>query len=74
MTYEAYETIRQLGIQWPAAQADVALIRQNIKHNDCYVLEIDGVIQATVTHLRYKTLDFITDLPFVIWFAVDPAN
>ncbi|KTS84347.1 GNAT family acetyltransferase, partial [Paenibacillus jamilae] len=42
--------------------------------NDCYVLEIDGVIQATVTHLRYKTLDFITDLPFVIWFAVDPAD
>ncbi|MDQ0050957.1 hypothetical protein J2T18_005304 [Paenibacillus polymyxa] len=73
MTYEAYEMIRQLGLQWPATQADVALIRENIKHNDCYVLEIDGGIQATVSHLKNKALDFIIDLPFVMWFAVDPA-
>ncbi|MEK5259865.1 hypothetical protein MKY75_11630 [Paenibacillus sp. FSL L8-0663] len=48
--------IRQLGLQWPATQADVALIRENIKHNDCYVLEINGVIQATVSHSKNKPL------------------
>ncbi|WP_318628454.1 hypothetical protein [Paenibacillus polymyxa] len=49
---------RQLGLQWPVTQADVALIRENIKHNDCYcyVLEINGVIQATVSHSKNKPL------------------
>ena len=70
VTYEAYETIRQLGLQWPAAQADVALILENIQNNDCYVLEVDGVMQATVSHLKNRALNFITDLPFVMWFAV----
>lgn len=73
VTYEAYETIRQLELRWPAAQADVALIQENIKNNDCYVLEVDSVIQATVSHLKNRALNFITDLPFVMWFAVDPA-
>nr|WP_229525232.1 GNAT family N-acetyltransferase [Paenibacillus farraposensis] len=40
----------------------MALNQENITNHDCYVLEVDGVIQV------------ITDLPFVMWFAVDPAT
>ncbi|WP_025682099.1 hypothetical protein [Paenibacillus maysiensis] len=36
VTYEAYETIRQLELKWPAAQADIPLIQENIKNNDCW--------------------------------------
>lgn len=75
ITYEAYVTIRELKLQWPAAYADVEQIRNNILNNKCYVLEQDGQIQATVTLADAEKLQFlgnVTDLPFVMWFAVDP--
>lgn len=75
ITYEAYVTIRELGLTWPAAHADLALIEDNITHNKCYVLEQDGLIVATVTLAdpeRVKELTAETGLPFIMWFAVDP--
>ncbi|MFC0329973.1 GNAT family N-acetyltransferase [Paenibacillus sepulcri] len=71
--YEAYATIRELELHWPAANADLALIEDNIRHNECYVLEIDGLITATVTLSKNGEIKSITDLPFIKWFAVDPA-
>jgi triosephosphate isomerase len=35
----AYEPIKQLGIRFPAATADIELVKNSIKHCSCYVLE-----------------------------------
>ncbi|MFD1887709.1 GNAT family N-acetyltransferase [Paenibacillus wenxiniae] len=73
--HAAYVTIRELELQWPAAHADVEQIRDNIIANKCYVLERDGDIVATITLAdpqRMKLLAEQMDLPFVMWFAVDP--
>lgn len=72
--YEAYVTIRELELHWPAANADLALIQDNIAKNECYVLEIDGEIKATVTLSKGEEVKAITELPFLKWFAVDPAS
>ncbi|MFC0215927.1 GNAT family N-acetyltransferase [Paenibacillus chartarius] len=71
--YEAYVTIRELELQWPAAHADLPLVQDNIVNNECYVLELDGTITATLT-LSKEPLARWGDsgLPFVKWFAVDP--
>lgn len=72
ITYRAYETIRELGLHWPAATADLALIKDNIAKNECYVLEIDGSVEATITLSRGEEIKALTELPFVKWFAVNP--
>ncbi|UOY92375.1 GNAT family N-acetyltransferase [Ectobacillus sp. JY-23] len=69
VTLRAYEPIRELGIQFPAATADLELVKHNIENHDCYVLEKDGVIAAT---LSVRAFEEVTDLPCVWWFAVDP--
>ncbi|WP_139998950.1 GNAT family N-acetyltransferase [Paenibacillus paridis] len=71
--YEAYITIRELELHWPAAHADLALIQDNIHSNECYVLEKDGVIAATVTLSKGEEVKAVTDFPFIKWFAVDPS-
>ncbi len=48
------------------------LIQDNIKLNECYVLELDGKIVATLTLSKDKPIRWNSDLPFVKWFAVDP--
>lgn len=70
--YEAYVTIRELELQWPAAHADLALVQDNIVKNECYVLELNGEIAATLTLLKEKFYLWDTGLPFLKWFAVDP--
>jgi GNAT superfamily N-acetyltransferase len=71
--YEAYVTIRELELHWPAAHADLALIQDNIRSNECYVLELNGVVTATVTLSKGNEVKAVTDFPFIKWFAVDPA-
>ncbi|WP_219835779.1 GNAT family N-acetyltransferase [Paenibacillus sp. R14(2021)] len=73
ITYDAYATIRELELHWPAANADLKLIQDNLSGHDCYVLELDGDIKATVTLSKGNELKGLTDLPFLRWFAVDPA-
>ncbi|MCR8634263.1 GNAT family N-acetyltransferase [Paenibacillus radicis (ex Xue et al. 2023)] len=70
--YEAYVTIRELQLQWPAANANLALVQDNILKNECYVLELDGEIAATLTLSKEKLNRWNIDLPFVKWFAVGP--
>lgn len=72
--YEAYSLIRELKLQWPAANADLAQIKDNITQNECYVLEADGTIVATVTLSKSSEVKAITDLPFIKWFAVHPSE
>ncbi|MCQ4086192.1 GNAT family N-acetyltransferase [Saccharibacillus sp. JS10] len=73
VTYAAYALIRELGLQWPAAHADYPMVLQNMEDNECYVLEKDGVVVATVTYSTSGEAKVITDLPFMKWFAVDPS-
>ncbi|MFC5449330.1 GNAT family N-acetyltransferase [Paenibacillus aestuarii] len=70
--YDAYVTIRELELKWPAAHADLEQIRDNIAKNECYVLEADGVIAATLTLSKEPLVRWDSDLPFVKWFAVHP--
>ncbi|MEW9701354.1 GNAT family N-acetyltransferase [Paenibacillus sp. SI8] len=67
---QAYESIRELGIAFRAAHATIEMVTENIVHNACYILEINGSIAAT---LSLKSLEELTDLPFLYWFAVQPA-
>ncbi|NQX65270.1 GNAT family N-acetyltransferase [Paenibacillus alba] len=68
--HDAYASIRELGITFKAANADIEVIRENLAANTSYVLEINGSIAAT---LSLKNLPELTDLPFLYWFAVAPA-
>ncbi|MDR6885459.1 GNAT family N-acetyltransferase [Bacillus sp. 3255] len=72
VVYEAYATIRELELKWPAAHADLALIQENIANNDCYVLERNGIIAATLTLSRDNTKRWDSAYPFLKWFAVHP--
>ncbi|GMK42012.1 GNAT family N-acetyltransferase [Paenibacillus sp. CCS19] len=72
--YEAYSLIRELGLHWPAANADVSQIRDNITDNECYVLEADGRIVATITLSKGDEVKAITEFPFIKWFAVHPSE
>lgn len=74
VTYEAYSLIRELELKWPAANADLDQIRDNITQNECYVLEADGIIVATITLSKTDEVKAITDLPFIKWFAVHPSE
>ncbi|MBA9025114.1 GNAT family N-acetyltransferase [Peribacillus huizhouensis] len=69
VTLRAYKPIRKLDIKWPAATADIELVKKNITDFSCYVLEKDGIIIATVT---VRTFAEVPDLTCVWWFAVDP--
>lgn len=70
--FRAYQLIRELGLHWPAATADVAVVEDNIVSNDCYVLEYAGDIVATVTLSRQDEVKQLTEHPFLKWFALDP--
>lgn len=70
--FRAYEPIRKLELKWPAANATVELVAANIQRNECYVLEQDGDIAATLTYSLEGEVRDVTALPFIKWFAVDP--
>lgn len=70
----AYETIRELGINFPAAYADIEMVRDTVASHECYVFERDGKIIATVTISEpMEQLKAIADFPFIMKFAVEPA-
>lgn len=73
---EAYAPIRELGISFPAAKADIEMVRENIQDNACYILEEDKEIIATIT-IRFPWSTWINkpmrlDIPYLCWFAVKP--
>lgn len=70
--FRAYEPIRKLELKWPAANATAELAASNIQRNECYVLEQDGEIAATLTYSLEGEVRDVTALPFIKWFAVDP--
>ncbi|MBD3921584.1 GNAT family N-acetyltransferase [Paenibacillus sp. PR3] len=72
--HEAYSLIRKLELKWPAANADVSQIRDNIVNNECYVLEADDRIVATITLSKGDEVKAVTEFPFIKWFAVHPGE
>ncbi|WP_028552899.1 GNAT family N-acetyltransferase [Paenibacillus sp. UNC451MF] len=66
----AYESIRELGIEFRAVHADLDMIATNIRENSCYILIQDSSVVAT---LSLKSLKEVTPYPFLYWFAVDPS-
>ncbi|UUZ80146.1 GNAT family N-acetyltransferase [Paenibacillus sp. P26] len=65
----AYQSIRDLNIEFRAVHADLEMVRSNIQDNHCYVLQLDGAIAATISlKLQHDASEF----PFLYWFAVHP--
>ncbi|KQO04681.1 GNAT family N-acetyltransferase [Paenibacillus sp. Leaf72] len=77
LTHRAYESIRELGLDFPAASADLNMVENNINLNRCYILLIDNVIISTVSVAKAesvrKVIDYPYDFPFIWWFATDPS-
>ncbi|MCS7464585.1 GNAT family N-acetyltransferase [Paenibacillus doosanensis] len=74
VSLRAYEPIRQLGIHFAAATADLETVKKNIRNNACYVLVDDGKIIATVSvRMPWGPQPGPAGLPHIWWFAVDPA-
>ncbi len=66
----AYRSIGEFEIEFAAVHADLEMVRTNIAEHASYVLEIGGMIVATIS---LRSLPEVTDLPFLYNFAVDPA-
>ena len=75
LTHRAYAPIRELGIHFAAATADLALVERNIRDNACYIREADGKIQATLSlRMPWGNQPGPYGVPHIWWFAVDPLN
>lgn len=73
VTLKAYQPIRDLDIDFPAATADKDLLKENVTGNATYVLEKDGAIIATITIIfPWAREETPSRYPFVWWFAVHP--
>ncbi|WCN36437.1 GNAT family N-acetyltransferase [Aneurinibacillus uraniidurans] len=73
LTLAAYGPALDMGILFPTAQADLEMVQNNIKKHDCFVWEEEGIIIATITVGVFDEMKDVTDLPYIRWFAVDPA-
>lgn len=69
----AFEPIRQLGINFSAAHADIEMVRNHISSHGVYVMEKDGTMVSSFT-IRYpwgpEPGPF--GLPHLGWFATHP--
>ncbi|MGK7376292.1 GNAT family N-acetyltransferase [Planococcus sp. 1R117A] len=75
VTLRAYEPVRELGIHFAAATADLDLVKKNIRDNICYIREKDGRIQATLSlRMPWGKQPGPYGVPHIWWFAVDPLN
>ncbi|KRE36563.1 GNAT family N-acetyltransferase [Paenibacillus sp. Soil724D2] len=77
LTHQAYAFIRELGLNFPAASADLKMVENNIINSHCYVMLSNGVIISTVSVAQpdsvRKVIDYPFDYPFIWWFATDPT-
>lgn len=75
LTLRAYAPSRELGINFAAATADLDLVIRNLQDNVCYVQEVDGRIQATLSlRMPWGNQPGPFGFPHIWWFAVDPLN
>lgn len=74
LTLRAYEPIRQLGIHFVAATADLALVEENIREHMCLVMEEGGKVVSTLTlRMPWGPKPGPFGVPHIWWFATDPA-
>lgn len=70
---DAFEPIRDLGIDWPSANATLELVTENITRSSAFVLERDGEIISTITiRFPWESNNPPSKYPFVWWFATKP--
>lgn len=69
----AFEPIRQLGINFSAAHADIEMVRRHIASHGVYVMEKDGIMVSSFT-IRYPwgPEPGPYGLPHLGWFATHP--
>lgn len=73
LSLRAYEPIRQLGIQFAAATADLAVVEKNIANNLCLVMEEEGRILSTISvRMPWGPSPGPFGVPHLWWFASDP--
>ncbi|WP_425341225.1 GNAT family N-acetyltransferase [Brevibacillus borstelensis] len=65
----AYQTIRDLEIEFTAVHADLPMILENLSEHTCFVHEREGKLLAAIS---LRSLVEVTEYPFLYWFAVDP--
>ncbi|MGP7817226.1 GNAT family N-acetyltransferase [Niallia sp. 01092] len=69
----AFEPIRDLGINWPSANATIETVTENIVKSTAIVLERDGKIISTITiRFPWESTTPVSGYPFVWWFATAP--
>ncbi|MDX8047261.1 GNAT family N-acetyltransferase [Gracilibacillus sp. S3-1-1] len=73
LTLRAYQPIRELGINFAAANADMELVKKNIRNNMCFLMEEEGKLLSTLS-LRMPWGDHPGPfgVPHIWWFATDP--
>ncbi len=73
LTLRAYQPIRDLGINYAAAHADVELVENNISEHMCFVMEEEGRLLSTVTlRMPWGPQPGPTNVPHIWWFATEP--
>ena len=73
LSLRAYEPIRQLGIHFAAATADLALVEKNIRNNMCLVMLENGRLLSTISaRMPWGPTPGPFGVPHLWWFASDP--
>lgn len=73
LTHEAYRSVKQLGIQFAAADADITLIEEHLSSNGVYAIQKEGRLISTLS-IRYPwgNNPGPFGLPHLGWFATAP--
>lgn len=45
----AFQSVKELGIDWPSTNADLAMVTENIVNSSAFVLERNGKLISTIT-------------------------
>lgn len=67
---EAFQEVKDYGIDWPSTNATLASVTENIETGITLVLERDGCLISTITIRQpWESETPITNYPFLWWFA-----
>lgn len=75
LTYRAYEPIRQLNINFKAANPTTELVTENLTENQCFIL-LDGetIISTVSVRMPWSKNPGPYGLPHIWWFATSPTS
>ncbi|EMV0459989.1 GNAT family N-acetyltransferase [Listeria monocytogenes] len=69
----AFQSVKELGIDWPSTNADLAMVTENIVNSSAFVLERNGKLISTITvRFPWESSAPPSKYPFVWWFATAP--